>query len=378
MLRIFMLGLGAVLIAALALGLYVFRLMTDLGAFRPIEAHFEGNCERMGGFAGGTEDVLIDRETGWVFVSSFDRRAALRNPDAAVRGAIEAFRLDAPEGGSLNLTQNLSLAGVDDFRPHGFSLYDGPEGKRLFVINHRADGRQAIELFDLTYTEDGTPSLRHVETITHPLIVSPNDLVAVGPRSFYVGNDFTTADREGLDYMLETYLRLDRTTLVYYDGTDASIAARGLTYANGVEVSNDGRTLYVSETTDGNLRVYDRDVESGALTQRAGAEGLLRLGSGLDNIDVDAAGRIWIGAHPKLFDVIAHAEDAANLSPAQILMIEPSDDGGGAITEVYLGDGSLASGSSVGAYDNGRLVIGVIFDAHVVVCDVTDARVVGE
>jgi len=372
--RKFMIFLAVVLIAVLGVALYYLRLMVDLGAFATLEPHFEGTCESMGGFAGGTEDVLIDREAGWVFVSSFDRRTALADMTADVRGAIEVFDIDHPERGSFNITPDMPA----DFRPHGISLYDGPEGKRLFVISHRVDGTQAIDIFDVTYGGDGRPALAYAETITDPLIVSPNDLVAVGPRSFYVGNDATTADHEGLAYMLELYLRQNRTTLVYYDGQDATIAARGLTYANGVEVSPDGQTLYLAETTDGTMRVYDRDVETGVLTQRAGPNGLLRLGPGLDNIDIDAEGRVWLAAHPQPMKLQGHAEDAANLSPAQVFLITPSVDGGGSVAEVYLGDGQMASGSSVAAYHDGTMVIGVIFEPHVVVCYPTHEHVIGE
>jgi arylesterase/paraoxonase len=371
--RTLMIVVAVVLIAVMGIGLYYVRLMADMGSFSSIEPHFDGTCETMDGFAGGTDDLLIDRETGWVFVSAFDRRTALANPDADVRGAIQAFRLGAPEEGAIDITPQTPA----DFRPHGISFYSGQEGKRLFVISHRADGTQAIELFDVLYDLDGTPSLGFVETITDPLIISPNDLVAVGPRAFYVGNDSTTADHESLSYMLELYLRQNRTTLVYYDGAEATVAARGLTYANGVEVSPDGRTLYLAETTDGTLRVYDRDPASGLLTQRAGPNGLLKLGPGLDNIDIDGQGRVWITAHPQPFKLQGHREEAANLSPSQVNMITPDMDGGGSVAEVYLGDGHLASGSSVTAYHDETMVIGVIFEPHVVICNPTHEHIIG-
>lgn len=372
MLRWFLYTLGIIAFIALAIGLYFLRLMYDVGSFRTIEAHFEGSCERMGGFAGGTEDLQIDHNTGWVFVSADDRRAELVT-GSAPRGAIQAFDLNNIGDGIFNVTPDMP----EGFRPHGVSLYQGEAGARLFVISHPENGSQDIVIFDVIYDGAGVPSLSYAETITDPLIVSPNDLVAVGPRSFYVGNDFSTAERGGTGYMLELFGRLNRTTLIYYDGQEASVAARGLTYANGVNVSPDGETLYLAETTDGTLRIYDRDVETGVLTQRAGAAGMLNLHSGLDNIDIDAEGRVWIAAHPKLFDVQDHMEDPANLSPAQVIMLDPDGEGGGALGEVFLGNGVLASGSSVAAYYDGTMVIGVIFDKHVVVCDVTDPNVIG-
>jgi len=370
--RIFMVIVAVVLIGALGVGFYVYRLMSDMNSFATLEPHFDGTCTQVAGFAGGTEDIDIDRTSGWVFVSSFDRRAAFADPNNAPRGAIEVFHLNDPDA-VFDATPSTPV----DFQPHGISYYDGPEGRRLFVINHPADGAQAIEVFDLNWNRAGRPLLIHAETITDPLIVSPNDLVAVGPRSFYTGNDFSTADRGGLGYMLELYLRQDKTTLVYYDGEEGSIAARGLTYANGVNVSPDGETLYLAETTDGALRIFDRDVETGALTQRPGAEGLLRLGPGLDNIDVDALGRVWITAHPQPFKLQDHADNPENLSPAQVFMLTPSAEEGGSVAEIYLGDGSLASGSSVAIFDQGVMVIGVIFQPNVIVCRPTHPHVVG-
>jgi len=370
--RAFMIVLAVVLIAVFGVGLFGLRLMADMNVFATIEPSFEGTCTQVAGFSGGTEDLQIDRESGWVFVSAFDRRAAFADPSAAPRGAIEVFHIDDPEA-IFDATPSTPV----DFQPHGISYYDGPEGRRLFVINHPSDGTQAIEIFDLSWNRAGRPLLIHVETITHPLIVSPNDLVAVGPRSFYVGNDFSTADREGLGYTLELYLRQDKTTLVYFDGQDARVVAQGLTYANGVETSPNGETLYLAETTDGTLRIYDRDVATGVLTQRPGANGLLRLGPGLDNIDIDALGRVWVTAHPQPFKLQDHAADVANLSPAQVFMLTPGETEGGLVAEVYLGDGSLVSGSSVAAFHNGTMVIGVIFEPHVAICQPTHEHVVG-
>jgi len=369
--RIIKLSLVALLVIAAGFSMFFVRLMLDMGSFRTIEAHFDGTCETYGGFAGGTEDVLIDRESGWVFVSSYDRRSGEANPSTAPRGAIEVFRLDDPGAGHINITPSVP----HDFRPHGFSLLDDPEGKRLFVINHPENGDQLIELFDVAYSEDGMPSLAYVGSISDPLIISPNDIVATGLVSFYVGNDFSRRDRGSIGYMLDLFLRQDKTNLIYYDGNDASVAADGLTYANGVNLSPDGQTLYLAETTDGVMRIYDRDIASGVLTQREGEDGTLSFGTGVDNIDIDDEGRIWIGAHPKLFDIEPHMADASSPSPSQVLLIDPAAQ---TILEVYTDPGDILSASSTAAYHAGRMVIGVIFDHQVAVCDVTDTRVLGE
>ena len=366
--RILTVGLGLTFVVAIGFGVFFVRLMMDMGSFLEVEAHFDGTCERFDGFAGGTEDVLIDRDTGWVFVSSDDRRAYAADPISPPRGAIEVFRLDNPQAGHINITPDVP----HDFHPHGFSMYDDPTGKRLFVINHPTNGTQLIELFDVTYGADGVPSLEYVGSISDPLIVSPNDLVATGLVSFYVGNDYSQRDAGSLRHTLELFLRQNKTNLIYYDGNDARVVADGLTYANGVNVSPDGETLYLAETTDGVIRIYDRDIANGALTQREGPEGVLSFGTGVDNIDIDDQGRVWVAAHPKMFDVQSHMNDADFPSPSQVLLIDPNDQ---TIAEVYMDTGEFISAAATAAFHDGRMVLGVIFNDQVAVCDVADERV---
>jgi len=108
--------------------------------------------------------------------------------------------------------------------------------------------------------------------------------------------------------------------------------------------------------------VFDRDPASGALSERD----TIPLDSCPDNIEVDESGALWIGAHPKIFDLQAHMKDATKLAPAQILRIDPQTR---TVEEVYLDDGSAISGASVASVAGNRMVIGPIFDDKVLVCD---------
>ena len=68
-------------------------------------------------------------------------------------------------------------------------------------------------------------------------------------------------------------------------------AASGIPYANGINVSPDGGTLYVGSTTGGSVHVFGIDPTSGALEER----GEIAVGSGVDNIEIDEAGEVLIG-----------------------------------------------------------------------------------
>jgi arylesterase/paraoxonase len=343
-----------VLILVVAIvGVYVIRMLTGLGQFTTLFAHFEGVCEAIAAPA-GPEDLALDRKLGRVYVSAYDRRAAFSGEEA--RGGIYVLYLDIGNHELIELTAD----GPADFRPHGLSLYQGPNGEEaLFVINHPSDGRQLVEIFDITI--DGL--LQHRETVEHKMMRSPNDLHAVGLKQFYATNDH--ANRDGMYRFFEDLLQWDATDLVYFDGDDMWVAAEGLTYANGVNGSPDGQAIYVTETTDGALRIYARDPVTGFLRERDRA----MLGTGLDNIDVAPDGSLWIAAHPKILDFASHRRRSENLSPTQILKVRPGEQSGGGVEEVYLNLGDEFSAGSVATVHKNKMVVGGVMDPKILICE---------
>jgi arylesterase/paraoxonase len=159
-------------------------------------------------------------------------------------------------------------------------------------------------------------------------------------------------------------MRLRLSNVLFYDGTAFSEAAEGLGYANGINISPDGRTVYVCAVTERSLHVYDRNPATNALAHRI----KIKLGTGVDNVEVDPEGGLWIGAHPKLLSFVKHSEDPAALSPSQVLHLSPRADGGFEIEEVYLNRGEELSASSVAAVRASRLLIGGVFDPKFLDC----------
>jgi arylesterase/paraoxonase len=208
-----------------------------------------------------------------------------------------------------------------------------------------------MEIFDY---RDST--LVHRESIRGELMSSPNDVVAVGPRSFYVTNDHGNVSELGKT--VEEYLQLARSHVLYYDGNDFKKAAQDIAYANGINVSHDGRTIYVAACVGLKINVYDRDIASGALTFK----NEIPLGTGVDNIELDAEGNLWVAAHPQLLTFTRHAKDAAKKSPSEILKIGLSANGDYKIDQIYLNSGDEISASSVGAVFENRLLIGAVFE----------------
>jgi arylesterase/paraoxonase len=338
-------------------GMLVLDFLGDAGVFAEIEPHFDGDCRAVAG-AVGAEDIVVDRERRVAYLSSFDRRAAARGE--AVEGAIFAFDLTGPNAEPVPLATGFG----GELRPHGISLWqeEGEAGGRLFVVNH-PEGGHTIEIFAVRGDR-----LEHVETIRDELLVSPNDVAAVGPRQFYVTNDH--GNRTPLGRTIEDYGRLRRSNVVHYDGERARVVADGIAYANGVNVSPAGDEVYVAATTGRAILRYDRDPSTGelALAER------IDVGTGVDNIDVDRHGNLWVAAHPQLLRFVAHAGDAAERSPSQVLWLEALPRQGGVgpagerFLETYLGDGGELSGSSVAVAVGSRLLIGSVFEQHFLLC----------
>ncbi|MCP3953210.1 MAG: SMP-30/gluconolactonase/LRE family protein, partial [Desulfobacterales bacterium] len=152
--------------------------------------------------------------------------------------------------------------------------------------------------------------------------------------------------------------------IVYYDGRGFQEAASGIGYPNGINVSPDGRILYVAGTTQRTLKVFDRDVKSGGLTLKKS----IRFDTGLDNIEIGPEGALWIAAHPQMLKLVAYFKDPEKFSPSQVLRVVLDGDGPPQVDEVYLNGGEELSGASVGAVYRDRLLIGSIFEEKILDC----------
>lgn len=339
-----------VAVLVLVAGGWLVHLLWSTGQFKTLEPHFAGECIPITG-AAGPEDITIHPATGIAYISASDRRAVIRGKPAG--GAIYAYDLNS----NLPELVKLTTGAGNDFHPHGISLYLGENGQdSLFVVNHE-DGRHRIEIYDL---KDG--QLFHRKTVTDSMLISPNDIVAVGPGQFYVSNDHRYP--AGIKQTLESYLQLKLSNVVYYDGSRFKEVASDIGYANGINVSADGKTLYLCAVTEYSLHIYSRDIASGSLSLRQKID----LGTGVDNIEIDSNGGLWIGAHPQLLTFVQHAQDPAKISPSQILHLNPRPGGGYDTKEVYLNMGEEISASSVAAVYKNRMLIGAVFDPKFLDC----------
>ena len=337
-------------LTAIMLGvLGVSWMLNNAGQFKQLEWVPLPACTPIEG-AVGAEDLTI-HPAGFAFLSAMDRRALAAGEEA--KGGLYFY--DLKEEGAQPKQLETDFEGV--LRPHGLSLYRGSDGVFLQVVNH-PPGSHAIEIFEWL---DGR--LEHRETVSGPELVSPNDVVAVGARAFYATNDHI--DPPGVRRVVDDYLQRANANVVYFDGHGLRVVADGIAYANGINISIAGRELYVGATTGKKIHLYRREFQTGDLTPT----GTIDLDTGVDNIEVDRHGMLWVGAHPKLLSFAQHARDPAKRSPSQVLWVDPNQSLDPSVRTAFLNTGEDLSGSSVAAVWGSRLLIGSVFEDHFLDCE---------
>jgi arylesterase/paraoxonase len=164
--------------------------------------------------------------------------------------------------------------------------------------------------------------------------------------------------------MLEDVVMLPRANVVYFDGNIFRVAADELNFANGVALSEGGNHLYVSSTTGRSVHAYERSPLSGNLKEI----GELSIGSGLDNLDLDADGNLWVAGHPKLLGMQAARDDSSKVTPSEVFEVTLPGAVPAAAKRVYANGGNAISGASIAAVFGSHLFIGSPIDNKVLVC----------
>lgn len=346
------------LAALIGAGVWVYFFLVDAGVFLNIEPKTVGVCRQVtSGNIAGVEDIAIDQETKIAYLAGYDRRQVIGpggSLTANVRGAIWTYDLNAADAVPVDATAAALPGG---FSPHGISLYRGADGRKtLFVISHAA-GKHTIEIFDVNGV-----ALTYRRTVAGADLVSPNDIVGVGADAFYVSNDHGNVS--GWQRSAEDYMRLRQSTVRFFDGQAFTTALSEIGGANGINVSADGRSLYLSAASERTVYVYDRDPASNALTKRSA----IQVPGFADNLDVLANGDLLVAPHSKILQFLEHVGDAAKLSPSHIMHLKADGKGSFVPGTIYYNLGEEISGASVGANVDKRLLIGSVFERKILDC----------
>jgi len=337
------------------------RISRDAGVFTEIEQVAYGTCRAMPG-PPGSEDINIDAVNRVAFVSALNARAAFESFetgefDEGLKGDIWILDLSDPD--SVPVPTNTDIG--SRFFPHGIDLLHLPDGSReLYVVNHPDRDEHEIVIF--TVAEDHTLTLK--EIVRYPALISPNDIVAIDSGRFFVSNDHGYPQSSFMA-RIEEYGGMSWSSVSYYDGESGSIVVEGLKSANGVELSEDGQTLYVGEALGRSVKSFTR----GATNSDWSFAEKIEAGTAVDNLVWGEDGRLLAGAHPKIFAFLDHAANAEALSPSHVIAINVQSQPG-SVETIYMDDGSALSGSSVAAMLDGEMLVGSVFEDHFLRCAV--------
>ena len=306
----------------------------------------------------GAEDLAISRQDSFLIISSDDRAA--RRDGRVPSGGI--YKMDLRD----TMAMPVLLRAPDDVRlfPHGISMISLSGGRyRLLVINHVSDSDEALGSADLEtvhsveeYILDDS-TYRHIHTYEDETMLSPNDVVAIDDTRYYFTNDHGSTTRLGL--LAEDYLGLRRSNVVYFDGAQYRVVAEGIAYANGIAFDKRHQYLYVASPRDFLVKVYSV-LASGDLEHVID----ISCGSGVDNIELDEEGHLWIGCHPDLLHFAAYASGQKSASPSEILKIMKGEGESWTVHSVYLDDGQIMSAATTAVPFGSELYVGNVMDDH--------------
>ncbi|KAM9024901.1 serum paraoxonase/arylesterase 2 isoform 1-T5 [Ara ararauna] len=343
-----LLGVALVGIAAALAVERLLALRNRLNASREIAPVTLPNCRLIKGIESGSEDIDI-LPNGLAFISSGLKYPGIKSfaPDKPGEIFLMDLNEDNPRAVEMRISRGFDLA---SFNPHGISTYvDKDDTVYLFVVNHPHQ-KSTVELFK--YVEDDN-SLVHLKTIQHDLLTSVNDVVAVGPDSFYATNDHYFSDF--ILMFLEMFLGLTWSNVVYYSPKEVKEVAAGFYSANGINISPDRKFIYIADIFDHNVHVMEKHANWNLTHVKK-----LQLDTLVDNLSVEpSTGDIWTGCHPNGMKLLYY--DPENLPASEVLRIQNILSEEPVVTRVYADNGSVLQGSSVASIYEGKLLIGTVF-----------------
>lgn len=336
--------------AILLLSFFTVRLFIQQGEFQTIAAQSDYNCKALES-PYGPEDMFVDYDTGLLYISATPRGD--QDKDGNAKGNI--FTLDMNDANA-----TIQTTGIDfgkSFKPHGISLIKLADGsKRLFAISHPEETTSVVEVFDVAGRQ-----LTHLKTIDG-LTGGLNSITAIDGERFYATQD---GSQRGVSSLINAVFGLEYGEVIFYDGTKSIVASDGFSYANGLELSDDGTQLFVADTLNRVLVFFDRDVETNLLTKT----GDLYMDAGVDNIRRIEDGTFYIGGHPKMFSSFFFMGGRTEIAPSVVFhAIPPKDGKGGELRVVYLEDGQLMSATSGAVKYKDKMFVASIVDNHILSC----------
>jgi arylesterase/paraoxonase len=336
------------LLIFLVLIVFIVHVVVSTGYFRTIENTFDGEVVKKITLA-GAEDITVSIENGFALISATARKKLPVEEEEF--GGLYFMDLKTEVYSLKKLTVDFKKS----FAPHGLSMLKTTDSTfKVMTVNHTPQG-ESLEIFHLE-----NETLTHTTSLIDDLIYSPNDVVMIDENRFYFTNDHKYTD--GLGRLLEDYGGLSVSTIIYFDGENYTEVANNIAYANGINYDSKRKLLFVASPRKFLIKVYAKN-DDGSLNFIEDID----CGTGVDNIEFDSDGILWIGAHPNLLRFASYAKGAKATAPSEIIKINYRGKNDYSIDIVYLNDGSEMSASTVAAPYKDMVISGNVMDAHFLV-----------
>lgn len=322
--------------------LFIANIFISTGYFRSIENTFNGSIAKTIAIP-GAEDIMISPDKEFAIISSTDRKKIRTTGE--LYGNLYLMDLTTEEFTTANITSELDF----DFGPHGISMRKKDSIYKVMAISHTHEGH-TIEVFNLK-----RGILKHENTLTNDLMVSPNDLVMIDENRFYFTNDHKYT--EGFGKFIEDYLGRALSNVIYFDGTSYREVAKNIAYANGINYDPERKLLFVASPRKFVIKVYSV-LDNGDLDFIEDID----CGTGVDNIEIDNEGYLWSGCHPNLLKFSAYAAGKEKIAPSEIIKIDYRGTNDYSVETIYLEDGSTMSAASVAVPFNDYILAGNVMD----------------
>jgi arylesterase/paraoxonase len=322
---------------------FVANILVTTGYFRTIEYQFDGIVLEEIQLK-GAEDLMVSLTDSFVLISATNR-AFFPSKDQE-EGGLYLMDLTIDKYQLIPLTTSFEQV----FAPHGISFFKKDSSYQVMAINHTTEGH-SIEVFELS-----NKRLQYIKTLKDASMISPNDLVMIDEHRFYFTNDhkYTT----GLKRLAEDYAGLAISNVIYFDGKDYREVASGIAYANGINFDRNRNLMFVASPRHFLVKVYAVKPD-GSLSFIEN----IPCDTGVDNIELDEEGHLWVGSHPNLLRFAAYAKGKKETAPSEIIKIAYRGTDDYSVEKIYVGNGERMSASTVAAPFGDVIFTGSVLDS---------------
>lgn len=331
-----------ILILLVIIIVFVANILITTGFFRTVENQFDGEVVKKITLT-GAEDITVSVVDSFALISSTDRR--IYAPEKEEIGGLYFMELKNGNFNIKHLTANIKKS----FAPHGISMFKKDSTYKVVAVNHTLKGH-SIEMFSLH-----GETLVLEKTLTDASMISPNDIVLIDENRFYFTNDHNYT--KGIGRFMEDYAGFSASNVVYFDGENYTKVASRISYANGINFDAKRNLLFVASPRKFLVKVYSRNSD-GSLDFIED----IPCGTGVDNIELDTEGNLWIGAHPNLLKFTAYAKGKEEISPSEIIKIEYRGKNDYSVEKIYVNDGTEMSASTVATPFGNLILTGNVMD----------------